>query len=134
MRPVPQGFASVVGSPRSVTMALARRCFVSIALTSSVVAFLAAAVCVASVEVYPGPGIDTYKSNLYTVEVFDGSAWQPAYVYGFTRLSQCHWHYGSYPTANFLTFGTTGSGLPSFPKWASNSSTRASRFSLELNS
>jgi hypothetical protein len=89
-------------------MALARRWFVSIALTSSVVAFLAAAVCVASVEVYPGPGIDTYKSNLYTVEVFDGSAWQPAYVYGFTRLSQCHWHYGSYPTANFLTFGTTG--------------------------
>jgi len=89
-------------------MALARRCLASIALTSSVVAFLAAAVCAASVEVYPGPGINTYKSNLYTVEVFDGSSWIPAYVYGFTRLSQCHWHYGSYPTANFLTFGTTG--------------------------
>src|SRR6266566_2525516 len=89
-------------------MALARRCVVSIALTSSVVAFLAAAVCAASVEVYPGPGIDTYKSNLYTVEVFDGTNWLPAYVYGFTRLSKCHWHYGTYPTANFLTFGTTG--------------------------
>src|SRR5262249_26379831 len=72
-------------------------------------AFAAATICAASVEIYPGPGIDTYKSTLYTVEVFDGSNWLPAYVHGFTRLSQCHWHYGTYPTANFLTFGTTGS-------------------------
>jgi hypothetical protein len=71
--------------------------------------FASATICAASVEIYPGPGIDTYKSTLYTVEVFDGSNWLPAYVYGFTRLSRCHWHYGTYPTANFLTFGTTGS-------------------------
>src|SRR5260370_5557979 len=89
-------------------MALARRCVVSIALTSSVVAFFAAAVCAASVEVYPGPGIDTYKSNLYTVEVFDGSNWIPAYVYGFSRLSVTYWHTSTNPSVNFLTFGTTG--------------------------
>ena len=89
-------------------MALARRCVVSIALTSSVVAFLAAAVCAAGVEVYPGPGIDTYKSNLYTVEVFDGSSWIPAYVYGFSRSSVTYWHTGTNPSVNFLTFGTTG--------------------------
>jgi hypothetical protein len=89
-------------------MILARRCVVSIALTSSVVAFLAAAVCAASVEVYPGPGIDTYKSNLYTVEVFDGSSWVPGYVYGFSRLSVTYWHTGTHPSVNFLTFGTTG--------------------------
>src|SRR5260370_38789485 len=88
-------------------MALARRCVVSIALTSSVVAFLAAAVCAASVEVYPGPGIDTYKSNLYTVEVFDGSSWVPGYVYGFSRLSVTYCHTATNPSANFLTFGTT---------------------------
>jgi hypothetical protein len=89
-------------------MALARRCFVSIALTSSVVPFLAAAICAASVEVYPGPGIDTYKSNLYTVEVFDGSSWVPGYVYGFSRSSVTYWHTGTNPSVNFLTFGTTG--------------------------
>src|SRR5256885_14702884 len=90
-------------------MVLARRSSgISIVLTLSVAAFLSAAICAASVEVYPGPGIDTYKSNLYTVEVFDSSNWIPAYVYEFTRLSQCHWHYGTYPTVNFLTFGTTG--------------------------
>jgi len=89
-------------------MTSARRCAVSIALTSSVVAFLAAAVCAASIEVYPGPGIDTYKSNLYTVEVFDGSSWIPAYVYGFSRSSVTYWHTGTSPSVNFLTFGTTG--------------------------
>src|SRR5712692_6713266 len=89
-------------------MALARRCAVSIALTLSVVAFLAAAVCAGSVEVYPGPGVDTYKSNLYTVEVFDGSSWVLGYVYGFSRSSVTYWHTGTNPSVNFLTFGTTG--------------------------
>ena len=60
------------------------------------------------VEVYPGPGVDAVRSSLYTVEVFDGSSWIPAYVYGFSRLSVCHWHWGAFPTVNFLTFGTTG--------------------------
>src|SRR5260370_18104586 len=89
-------------------MALARRCVVSIALTSSVVALLGAAVGAACVEVYPGPGIDTYKSNLYTVEVFDGSSWVPGYVYGFSRSSVTYWHTGTNPSVNFLAFGTTG--------------------------
>ena len=80
----------------------------SVALALSAVAFFAAAVCAASVEIYPGPGIDTYKSNLYTVEVFNGSNWIPAYVYAFARLAVCHWHPGTNPSVNFLTFGTTG--------------------------
>ncbi len=62
----------------------------------------------ADVEVYPGPGVDTYRSPLYTVEVSDGSTWFPAYVYGFTRESVCHWHPRTYPTVSFLTFGTAG--------------------------
>ena len=34
----------------------------------------------------------------------------------------------------WLIFAKTGSGLPSFPKFAINSSSLAKRFSLELNS
>src|SRR5262245_5884740 len=64
--------------------------------------------CTANVEVYPGPGVDTYKSGLYTVEVFDGTSWIPAYVYGFSRSSVTYWHTGTNPSVNFLTFGTTG--------------------------
>src|SRR5437899_1113080 len=90
-------------------MVLARRSSgISIVLTLSVAAFLSAAICAASVEVYPGPGVDTYKSNLYTVEVFDGANWIPAYVYGFSRLSVTYWHTSTHPSVNFLTFGTTG--------------------------
>jgi hypothetical protein len=63
----------------------------------------------AGVEVYPGPGGGAYQSSLYQVEVFNGSGWIPAYVYGFSRKSVCHWHNNTYPTVNFLTFGTTGS-------------------------
>src|ERR1700736_4546147 len=85
-----------------------RRCALTVVVGFCSAAFFGATVCSASVEIYPGPGGGAYQSTLYQVEVFDGSAWQPAYVYGFTRLSQCHWHYGSYPTANFLTLGTTG--------------------------
>jgi hypothetical protein len=81
---------------------------IRVALTLPVAAFLSASVCFATVEVYPGPGGGAYQSSLYQVEVFDGSSWISAYVYGFARLSQCHWHYGTYPTVNFLTFGTTG--------------------------
>jgi hypothetical protein len=61
-----------------------------------------------TVEVYPGPGVDAYKSNLYTVEVQDGVAWIPAYVYKFSRLSRCHWHYGANPSVSFVTFGAAG--------------------------
>ncbi len=91
-----------------MAVVVARRSAGWVVLAWCVVVFFSATICAASVEIYPGPGVDTYKSNLYTVEVFDGSTWIPAYVYGFTRLSQAHWHYGTYPTVNFLTFGTTG--------------------------
>jgi len=77
---------------------------------ASISAFFAAAICAGGVEVYPGPGGNAYQSNFYQVEVFDSSTstWRSAYVYGFTRQSVCHWHYGGFPTVNFLTFGTTG--------------------------
>jgi hypothetical protein len=56
----------------------------------------------------PGPGVDTYKSNLYQIDGFDGSTWIPAYVYKFSRRSRCHWHFGTSPSLSFLTFGTSG--------------------------
>src|SRR6202521_5689030 len=37
-------------------------------------------------------------------------------------------------SVSWLILGITGSGFPSFPKWASSRSTRASLFSLELKS
>ena len=37
-------------------------------------------------------------------------------------------------SVSWLIFATIGSGLPSLPKLASSNSTRASRFSVELNS
>ena len=55
-------------------MAPARRSTVSIALVFFATAFFRAAVCEATIEVYPGPGVDTYKSTLYGVEIFDGAA------------------------------------------------------------
>src|SRR5437867_850447 len=82
---------------------------------SCVAVFLCAAVAAATVEIYPGPpgpgplpGGATYQSTLYQVEVFDGASWIPAYVYEFSRKSVTHWHTNTYPTVNFLTFGTTG--------------------------
>ncbi|TSC70578.1 MAG: hypothetical protein CEO12_299 [Parcubacteria group bacterium Gr01-1014_46] len=62
----------------------------------------------AAVEIYPGPGGNAYKSDLYNVEVWDGSAWIPAYVYKRSRISTMHWHVGTVTSVNFLTFGTTG--------------------------
>jgi hypothetical protein len=61
-----------------------------------------------SVEVYPGPGVDTYKSGLYTVEVFDGTNWLPSYVYQFSRKSVTYWWTGDSPSVSFTTFGTSG--------------------------
>jgi len=84
-----------------------RRSVVSTVVALAVAAFLLATAAAAStIEVYPGPGVDTYKSGLYTVEVFDGSSWIPAYVYGFRRSSVTYWHTGTNPSVNFLTFGT----------------------------
>src|SRR3989344_3282748 len=53
---------------------------------------------ISNVEVYPGPGTNTYLSNLYTVEVFDGSDWVPSYVYKFSRESKALWHRGENPS------------------------------------
>ncbi len=90
-------------------MLAVRRSAVSAVLAPSVAAFLLAMAAAAStIEVYPGPGVDTYKSTRYAVEVFDGSNWIPAYVYGFSRSSVTYWHPGTNPSVNFLTFGTTG--------------------------
>jgi hypothetical protein len=76
-------------------------------------AVLPAALCpqlvlAATVEIYPGPGVDTYKSDLYTVEVLDGTAWVPAYVYKVAHQSRCHWHFGETTSVHFVTFGTDG--------------------------
>jgi hypothetical protein len=71
---------------------------------------LSAQICSAAVvEIYPGPGVETYRSSLYAVEILDGSSWVTAYVYGFKRSSVCNWHPGASPSVNFLTFGTSGS-------------------------
>jgi hypothetical protein len=89
-------------------MTLLRRFAVSIALAISVAALAPSAILASTVEVYPGPGVDTYKSNLYQVDVSDGTNWIPAYVYKFSRSSRCHWHFGANPSVNFMTFGTDG--------------------------
>ena len=78
------------------------------ACTREVAAPIPAAQTSASVEVYPGPGVNTYLSNLYTVEVLNGSFWLSSYVYGFSRTSNTLWHWGTSPTVNFTTFGTAG--------------------------
>lgn len=61
-----------------------------------------------TLEVYPSPGVDTYKSSLYTVEVLNGSTWVPLYVYNYRRISNTHWHQNGTPSVNFTTFGTSG--------------------------
>ena len=69
-------------------MILARRSALSIALAVSFVNLLPHEIrAQTAIEVYPGPGVDTYKSNRYKVEVFDGANWIPAYVYNFSRQS-----------------------------------------------
>ncbi len=62
-----------------------------------------------NIEVYPGPGADAYKSNFYSVEVFDGSSWQPSYTYKHSRVSASMWHQNTSPSVNFTTFGASDS-------------------------
>jgi hypothetical protein len=89
-------------------MNLGRRSAVSIAL-AIIFAALSPRPASATIEVYPGPGVDTHKSDLYMVEVSsDGVNWIPSYVYQVREKSRCHWHYGAFPSVNFLTFGTDG--------------------------
>jgi len=66
------------------------------------------AVAATTVQVYPGPGVDTYQSRLYSVEVLDGANWLSSYVYRYARTSNTLWHWGASPTVNFTTFGTNG--------------------------
>jgi hypothetical protein len=59
------------------------------------------------IQVYPGPtGSSTYLSSLYTVEVYDGTTWQPSYTYAFNRTSKTAWHQNANPSVNFSTFAT----------------------------
>ncbi|MBF0245800.1 MAG: hypothetical protein HQL31_11120, partial [Planctomycetes bacterium] len=63
----------------------------------------------AQLEIYPGPGVECYRSDLYTVDIHDGSDWRPAYLYKVARLSTCYgWHRMEHPSVNFTTFGTGG--------------------------
>ena len=90
-------------------MSPARRSIVPIALAAALAALATAVTRAASVAIYPGPGVDTYRSTLYSVEVFDGSSWMPAYVYAYKRSSVGNWHPGTSPSVNFLTFGAGAS-------------------------
>lgn|GEM_PF-1626870 len=63
------------------------------------------------IEVYPGPGGDAYRSDLYKVEVFDGIEWVDSYTYKMSRKSVTLWHRGAYPSVNFTTFGTVGDAI-----------------------
>ena len=98
-------------------MNLGRRSALSFALAMTFATLLPSAL-LATVEVYPGPGVELARSGFFRVEVLDGPNWTPTFVYWFARTSQCHWHYGTKPTVNFLTFGTDGpvsvrvSGIP----------------------
>ena len=61
---------------------------------------------IATVEIYPGPGADSYRSTRYAVEVStDGTSWTPAYVYQFARTSVTYWWGGQSPSVSFLTIG-----------------------------
>ncbi len=63
----------------------------------------------AVLEIYPGPGVETYRSDLYTVEVHDGAGWQAVYLYKVARLCICYgWRRGEHPSVSFATFGTSG--------------------------
>ena len=81
-------------------------CAASVALALFFAA-LAPRAASATVEVYPGPGADTYRSTLYTVDVStDGTNWTPAYVYQFRRKSVTFWWTGASPSVSFVTIGT----------------------------
>ena len=89
-------------------MPLARSRVTGISLSLSLLLLPAIRGAQTTVEVYPGPGVNTYQSSLYTVEVFDGAAWVSPYVYQFSRKSVTFWRTGGFPTVSFATFGTTG--------------------------
>src|SRR5688500_9278322 len=60
------------------------------------------------VEPGASPGVNTYLSDLYTVEVLSSSgAWLPSYTYKYSRSSVSHWHQNATPSVSFTTFGTS---------------------------
>ena len=61
------------------------------------------------VEVYPGPGGNTNKTDLYRVEVNNGTTWLESYTYKVARKSVANWHKNTKPSVNFTTFGTSNS-------------------------
>jgi len=61
------------------------------------------------IQVYPGPGGGAYQSSLYTVSVYDGSAWQSSYTYTYNRTAKTAWHRNANPSVNFTTFAATTS-------------------------
>ena len=69
---------------------------------------LAIAATIPVIEVYSSPGVNTYQSDLYSVEVLDGAVWRPSYTYKYSRLSKVNWHWNTNPSVNFTTFGTDG--------------------------
>lgn len=85
-------------------MKTSKRFFPLIILASLAVASKAPAPT--TVEVYQGPGVNTYKSARYSVEVLQGSNWVSSYVYSYGRISKTLWHGGTSPTVSFTTFGT----------------------------
>jgi len=70
---------------------------------------ISAGITVGVVEVYPGPGENAYKSDLYRVEVSDGTRWLETYTYKIARKSNTSFKGagGADPSVNFAIFGTT---------------------------
>ena len=80
------------------------------------------------IEVYPGPGVETLRSGMYSVEVYDPDVYtySSCYVYSATDKAQAQsrtdytsgdlandpyrnkfWKNGDYPVMNWTTFGTS---------------------------
>ena len=83
-----------------------------------------------STEVY-SPGVSTLSSTKYSVEVYNGSSWDNAYVFSASRQAIAvnggpssnanqFWTSGSYPTVHYLTFGTPKSTLVRISKIGSS--------------
>jgi hypothetical protein len=78
----------------------------SILLTFLLIALLAGRAAGLTVQPDPGPGIDTYKSDRYRVEIFDGFAWVESYTYMTNNPAGSDvWAGGA---VHFTNFGVNG--------------------------
>lgn len=60
----------------------------------------------AAVEVYPGPGQNAYKSNQYSVQIYQNGQWVDSYTYMYSRKSVCNNYFQNQnPTVSWTTFG-----------------------------